>query len=369
MNIILENGKISSSQFTILVTFFIIGGSILYGPTSLVHGARQDAWIANILVLGMGLLLVLLYNELGSCFPNMTITEYSEKILGKWLGKVVSLLYFTYFFLSTANFVRQAGDFTTTQFMPDTPITSIHILFFLIVIMGVRIGIEPFSRASEVFFPLVVMLVLIFIISLSNQIEFQHIQPVLGEGMKPVIRVAFHSLGTPYLQLVLLLMLFPYVNQTKEAKKSFLFGTLIGGIVLILVTSLSILVLGTETTERHQFVSYVLARKINVGDFFQRIEAVMAIIWFITMYFKITIYFYASILSLSQVFKLKNHRFLTYPLGMITIVLSLVINENIVESNKQAEFWTSYSLPFGLFFPLLMLIVSKIKKINAKGTG
>ncbi|WP_257350643.1 GerAB/ArcD/ProY family transporter [Pseudalkalibacillus decolorationis] len=363
----LENGKISTSQFTVLVTFFIIGGSILYVPSGLVHGAKQDAWIANILVVGIGLLLVLLYNALGSCFPNMTIIEYSEKILGKWLGRVVSLMYFTYFFLSTANFVRQIGDFMTTQIMPETPITAIHILFFMVVIMGVRIGLEPFSRASEIFFPLVVMLVLILIISLSPQIEFQSIQPVLEEGMKPVIGVALHSLGSPYLQLVSLLMLFPYVNQTKEAKKSFLFGTLIGGTVLILVTSLSILVLGTDSTERHQFASYVLARKINVGDFLQRIEAVMAFIWFVTMYFKITIYFYVSVLSLSQVLKLKDYRFLTYPLGMITIVLALVVNENIVESNKQAEFWTSYSLPFGLFFPLLMFIVYKIKKIIQTG--
>lgn len=68
------------------------------------------------------------------------------------------------------------------------------------------------------------------------------------------------------------------------------------------------------------------------------------------MYFKLTIYFYAWVLSLSHVFKLYDYRFLTYPLGMITMVLSLVINENIVESNKQAELWTSYSLSFGHFF-------------------
>ncbi|MDN3019652.1 endospore germination permease [Paenibacillus sp. BSR1-1] len=358
----LENGKISPHQYTIMIAFFIVGGSILYTPSGLVHSAKQDAWMANIIVVGLGLILVSLFNLLGSRFPTMNLTEYSERILGKWLGKLLSFLYFIYFFLSLAVFIRQIGDFVIIQILPDTPILPLHILLIGIMIMGVLYGIETFSRAIEIFFPIIFLLLLIFIISIFPMIEFQQLQPILANGTKPIISAAVKSVGTPYLQLVLFLMVFPAVNQTTKAKKSFLLGTFIGGTVLTVVTLLSILCLGTYFSENMEFVAYALALKINIGGFWQRIEAVMAFIWFISIYIKITLYFYGSIICMGQILELKEYKCLTFPLGLITLVLSLIINKNIVESDKQAEWWTSFSLPFGLFFPLLLLIVSKIRK-------
>ncbi|OIK08428.1 spore gernimation protein [Bacillus sp. MUM 116] len=353
--------KISPHQFTIMVASFIVGGSILYVPSGLIHNAKQDAWLAGILVVVFGLSLVLLFNTLGSSFPTMNFAEYSEKILGKWLGKTVSLLYFIYFFLSTANFVRQIGDFVAIQILPDTPILAIHILFILIVMMGIRFGLETFSRAFEIFFPFILLVFFIFIISVFPEFEFKQLQPILGNGMKPVIRTAIQALGTPYLQLVLFLMIFPAVNQTIKAKKSFLLGTLMGGSALMLVTLVSILCFGSYFSENQQFVTYVLAMNINIGGFWQRIEAIMAFIWFTTIYIKITLYFYGSILCMGQILKLKEYKCLTFPLGFVTLVLSLFINKNIVESDQQAEWWTAFSLPFGLFIPLLLLIVGKIR--------
>lgn len=358
----LEKGKISPHQFTLMVASFIIGGSILYVPSGLLLGAKQDAWLAGILVVLLGLLLVWLFITLGNSYPNMNLAEYSEKIVGKWFGKFVSLLYFIYFFFSLPYFVRQIGDFVTIQIMNETPIMAIHILIIVIMIMGVRYGLEPISRAIEIFFPVIIFLFVILIISLFPMFQFQQMQPVLSNGMKPVIGTAVKSLGTPYLQLVLFLMVFPAVNITKQAKKSFLLGTFMGGIVLMIVTLAGILRFGTYFSESQQFLSYVLALNINIGGFWQRIEVMMAFIWFTTIYIKITIYFYGSVLCLGQILKLKEYKCLTFPLGFITLILSLIINKNIIESDQQAGLWTAFSLPFGLFIPLLLAAVSKVRK-------
>jgi len=72
----LEKGEISPHQFTIMIASFIIGGSILYVPSGVIHSVQQDAWIASTLVVVLGLLLVFLFNTLGSSFPNMNLAEY-----------------------------------------------------------------------------------------------------------------------------------------------------------------------------------------------------------------------------------------------------------------------------------------------------
>ncbi|NRF90612.1 GerAB/ArcD/ProY family transporter [Paenibacillus frigoriresistens] len=45
----MENGIIGIRQFTILVTLFTVGSSILISPASLTAEAKQNGWIAAIL--------------------------------------------------------------------------------------------------------------------------------------------------------------------------------------------------------------------------------------------------------------------------------------------------------------------------------
>lgn len=359
----LEKGKIGVRQFTVLVMIFTIGSSILVAPAGLASVAKQDAWIAAILGVGMSMFFVWLYNTLGKQFPNRTLAEYSEQILGKWVGKTVSLLFVSYFFILAALLLREIGDFMTTQIIPETPIQSIHIIFLGIVIMGTRIGLEPLSRASEIFFPWIIGLLFFLMIALTPEIDFRKMEPILEEGMKPVLRATFPFLGLPFLELVVFLMIFPYVNRTKEAGKAFFIGTLIGGIILILITMLTIFVLGPDFAARQMYPSYVLAKKINIADFLQRMEVIMAGIWFLTIFFKLTICFYASALGLAQTLKLRDYRILTFPLGMILVVLSLVASPHIVYFHTFIkEIWTPYSLTYGLFFPLILLGVTVIRK-------
>jgi spore germination protein KB len=364
----LENGRIAGRQFTVLVFMFTTGSSLLLAPSMLASDAKQDAWLAAIIGVVVGLLLTWLYQTLGNLYSNMTLVEYSEKILGKWIGKAISLLFFTFPFLLTALVLRNIGDFMTTQIMPETPIQAIHIIFLIIVIMGTRLGLETLARTGEILFPWFIGLFLLLVIFISPQIELEKIQPFLEDGMKPVLRGALPFIGFPFLELVIFLMIFPYVNKSKEAGKAFFRGTLIGGVVLILLTALAILVMGVDQTTRSLYPSYILAKKINIGNFLQRIEAIVTIMWFISIFFKLTICFYASTLSLAQIFKLKDYRMLVFPLGMILNVLSLVVSPNIVYNiTSTFRVWgIPYGFTYGLFLPLLLLGVAAFRKKRSK---
>ncbi|MGP7818884.1 GerAB/ArcD/ProY family transporter [Niallia sp. 01092] len=361
----LEKGKIESKQFTVLVFMFTTGSSLLLAPSMVASESKQDAWLAAIFGVVVGVLLTWLYQTLGNRYSDMTLVEYSEKILGKWIGKVIALLFFTFPFLLAALVLRNIGDFMTTQIMPETPIQSIHIIFLIVVMMGTRMGIEPFARAAELLFPWFIVLFIFLVCFTSPQIKLQNIQPVLEDGMKPILRAILFLTGFPFLELVVFLMIFPYVNRSKEAGQAFRRGTWLGGAVLIVLTALAILVIGADLTTRNLYPSYVLAKKINVGDFLQRIEAIMAGMWFIAIFFKLTVCFYASTLSLAQTLKLNDYRILVFPLGMILIVLSLVISPDIVyDLTVVFKIWTPHAITLGFFVPLLLLGVAAVRKIK-----
>ena len=69
----LKDVKISVRQFAVLVIIYTIGTTILVIPSGLAADAKQDAWIAAIIGVGLNLLIVCLYNKVGDCFPDMTL--------------------------------------------------------------------------------------------------------------------------------------------------------------------------------------------------------------------------------------------------------------------------------------------------------
>jgi spore germination protein KB len=85
--------NLSAAQFRILVIFYSLGDTILVVPGSLTADSKQEAWIPAILGVGVGVFLVWMYIKLSSLYPNKTLMELNEAILGKWLGKFVSLLF------------------------------------------------------------------------------------------------------------------------------------------------------------------------------------------------------------------------------------------------------------------------------------
>jgi spore germination protein KB len=343
--------------------FFTIGTTILIIPAGLAADSKQDAWIAAIIGVGLGMLLTLFYNHVSKFFPNMTIVQYSENLFGRWIGKTISLLFVFFSFIGATTLLFYMGNFMTVQIMSETPIEYINILFASIVILGIRLGLETLSRAAEIFFPWFVFLFLMLAVLICPQIDFEHVQPVLETGIKPLFKGALTLAATASLTYIVLFMIFPaHVNNPAKARKAFLQATLIGGIFITLITFLCISVLGPDTVARNAYPSYSLARKISIGNFVERIEIIMAGLWFISIYFKMTLYFYACVVGLAQVLNLRDYRPLSLPLGMLLIVYSLIVYPN---SNYMAK-WDStifipYVLSFGLLLPLLFWIVSIIK--------
>lgn len=364
----LKDVKISVRQFTVLVIIYTIGTTILLIPSGLAADAKQDAWIAALLGVILNLLVVCLYNRVSDCFPDMTLVQYNEKVFGKWLGKLLSLFFILFSFVGAATVLFDLGNFINTQVMPDTPIQAINIIFALVVVMGVRLGLETLIRAAEIFFPWIIMLFIILVLCLLPEVRIEKLQPMFATGVKPLIKGALSVVGTAALPFIVLFMVFPvHVNQFRKAKKAFLIAALIGGLFFVIITFLCISVLGVQMTERHMYPSYALAKQISIGNFLERVEILIAGIWFLTVYYKTTIYFYGFVIGLSQFLNVVDYRPLVLPLGMILVVYSLVVYPNVAYlSEFDTKIWVPYALTMGLLYPVLLLGVAAIRKSLAK---
>ncbi len=351
---------ISKRSFTILVIFFTIGTSILITPNGLAQIANQDAWISCILGICVDLLLVWLYVWLGRRHPDRTIVGCCEELLGPWIGKIPGVLFALFCYFLAALMVGDLGYFCTTQTMVDTPIEILQLLFVLTVVIAVLAGISAYARAAEFFFPWFLLLLALLMAALAPKFEIGRLLPVMENGVVPLAKGAFSFYSLQ--EMVVLLMLYPYVRKGKGRGRAFLTGTLIGGLVLVVTTVGSIGVLDSIQVANNQFPTYIMAKNISIGNFMQRMEGLLMLIWVLSIFMKVTMTFHASVIGMAQLLRVEE-RALVWPMAIGLVVISLMCYTNVVYvQNFLATTWTPFASLFMIVVPLLLLAASWIKK-------
>lgn len=364
----MQKEKISSFQFLVLVIFFTIGSSILYVPSLLTIKIQQDAWIATIVATVFGLLIIWLFTTITIWFPKLSYVQVNEKVFGKVVGKTFSILFVIMLFLYSSALLAHSGTFLITQMYPKTPMAPLNILMAIIIVMGVRLGIETIARSAEILIFVFFILFIILSLSITPQINYENIEPFFQSKPTTILEASFVLIIVSTVNSIALLVIFPaFLKEIKKARRNFFVGNIVGGIVIILITFLCIFVLGSSTTARQVYPSYALAKVINVGDFLTRIESLMATIWILCLFFKSILYFFAAIIGLSQILNIKDYRPLTYPLGIIIVVLSLLFFPDIMEQYKfDAKLAITLSSIVGIVIPILLVAVYMLRKKKLK---
>ncbi|MFS0558632.1 GerAB/ArcD/ProY family transporter [Brevibacillus sp. 179-C9.3 HS] len=354
--------KIGIRQFVILVTFITIGDSILLLPSVPSTEAGHDGWLSGIIGVLLGLVIVYLFCVIGHMYPEQTLIEKNKLIFGRWLGTVFSIIFLGAVLINGAVFIRTIGDFMTTHILKATPINAVMFLLVASAIFAVRLGLETFARTSEIFFLWFVFTFVLFFLLLSPLFHFENLLPFLENGIKPVIRGTFAVTAYPFSELIIFLMITPLLDRKEKLTSAFLRGAIYGGVCLLAVIFLSLLILGPEMTARETFPSYSLAKKIQVGEFFQRQEAMMALMWFVSIYFKVVMYMYGFCVGIQQLLHLKEHRALTLPICILSVAMAIIIIPNNTYLFETYTFWPFFDLTIGVLYPLLLIVGYWIRK-------
>ncbi|MDO0823100.1 GerAB/ArcD/ProY family transporter [Desulfosporosinus nitroreducens] len=352
--------QICPRQLFMLIISFELGTTIVLG---LGLEAKQDAWIAILLATMVGLLLYVMYTQLFRLFPGQTLIQFIPRVFGKVLGFPLSLLYLSFFIYLAARDLRDLAELIIDAFLPQTPLAVISLFIILVICYAVFHGIEVVGRVNEVLLPIVlIMLVLMTILLLaSNKIHITNLQPVLGEGIKPIIKATFPlAVVFPFGEAVVFGMFFPYLNQPSKARATGLAAFLVSGIIISYTTAVNIAVLNADIASMATFPLLATVRLIDVGRF----EIIAMFLMFIGAFIKITLYFLGVIIGASSMFRLPNHRSLVVPVGLIIFTSSIYIArsfpEHLEEGLKIAV--PILLIPLELIVPFVMLLIAYVRK-------
>ncbi|MFE8697214.1 endospore germination permease [Cytobacillus sp. FJAT-53684] len=362
---LIEKGRISPLQLSILVFIFTIGTTVLAIPSVMTARANQDAWLSSLIGILLCVFLAAFFALCAKPIGRETYIQYLERVYGKVIGKIIGVTYVFFGFIGTSTLLFQFGNFVTTQMLVETPIEIINLMLVLLIIASLRAGLEVLARTSELLFPWFMFLFIALVILLLPQIELDRISPLYEAKINDHLSAALDFVSFAGFPLVVFLMFYPgNINRPDKVKWNLILGTFFGALVVGVFVFLCILVLGSAATARQIYPSYVLAKTVSVFDIIERIEAAMASMWILSIFFKTAIYFYACVVGLAEILEVKNYRFLALPIGILTFLFSMVVYPNVAfMSHWDNTYWVVYSMIMGFFIPLFTLILHKIKSL------
>lgn len=356
----IEKGVISSTQLMLLI-IGLIESEIL--TSAFISGiTKQNTWI--VLLIGFVIILALLYVyiSLSDKFPKKNLIEINDLVYGRYFGKVISILYVFYFWFIVSTNFRFIADFFSTYLFTEIDIKVFIIAISVLAIYTVKKGLEVIARSGSIITTLAVIINITVTILVIKDIDLSNLLPIFKINLKQLVQGVNLMVSIPFGEIIVFLMIFPYVNNRNQIKKSAFSGLIVGSITFLIIVLRNVSVLGNIYTVQVLPI-YQVAKLINIGQIITRMEILIAAIYLFNVFLKICIFLYAAVLSVAQVFNLKSYKPLVIPMVIINIVLSIIMFSSDVDEAYQAiNIYSVYAILYVIIFPIVSIIIASIKK-------
>ncbi|CAH1194509.1 Spore germination protein YndE [Paenibacillus auburnensis] len=350
-------------QLFAMIVLFELGTAVVV-PIGLESG--HAVWISILLALPGGILLYLVFADLYRQFPDLVISGYTRKILGRWIGWPLSLLYLPVLMYNGSRNLREAGDLLISSTYDRTPIFIINSIMVIAVMYILYKGIEVFSRTAEIYFWLIVIMGLVsnFVVIISGLVHLKNLFPIHPGEWLEALGSAYPSIWIfPYGELVCFTAILPHFSTRNKVKKTGIGAIALSAFLLSFTHAVEMSVLGTDIYSRTTFPMFTTITLVNVANFIQRLDAIVILTLIIGVFFKMSIYCYAAVSIAADLFNVKEPRRLVIPVGVVVLFSSFVSAENYPMHLKDGIAFLKYILPFMCaVIPILLFLVHRFRR-------
>lgn len=355
---------VSARQATALIGLLLLTQSLVLAPSVMAEYAQQDMWISVMLSIIMTVLLAALTVWLSSRFPEYTVIQFSEKLLGRFFGKFVGILFFLYFVTITVTNVQLVSQVFKTMFMPLTPnpVFAFMIMAFAFYCSVQRVG--TLARMSTILFIITFAIAIFVILFGLHHVRFIHYLPFLQNDWSNIFHASLFPFAF-YGQVVTITMVYPYIRRDnqKNAIRIFIWGSFIACSLMGVMIMEFIGLFGA-----HQLQSFIIPASeqvslIRIGEFFERQEIFFVTIWTSVMLVVTGFFFSMSFITMTQLFNHSESHWLRIMLGIMVFLLTMLFQGDLVQFvHFQLHAWTYISIVFQAGLPLLLGLIYLMKK-------
>jgi len=362
----IEKGRISGPQLLFLVSGFVQGSVMLIDFA--VGMAEKQTWMVILAGLLVSIPFVISYAALAKRFPGMNVIQINDIIYGRILGKLLSIYYIFFLFITLSFNIRDVGELYTIFLMPNTPFIFFLAVFTATCAYAVSRGIEVLARISYLFVITGIFVSISTTILLVDKMDFSNFLPLFELPFIRIFQGIHIMVSIPFGETIVFLMIIGYTNKDGNVIKNTLSGLLFGAFSLFIVAVRNTAVLGITQTI-WTAPSFQSTRLIDIGTVLTRMDFLVGIAQTVLIFFKCCLFFYALLLAVSEILGLKSYMPLVLPLAGIEVIIAATVFQSPLDHAEITQnAGIIYSLPLMLVIPPLTLLIAKIRRLpESKG--
>jgi spore germination protein len=360
--------QITAIQAANILISTIIGVGVLPLPLFAARGVGTGAPLLtaiSALVAFVGLFAI---TKLGQRFPNETIIQYSQTLIGKWPARIGAVLIIVFFGGLTALASREFGEVVVTSVLRKTPLDVTVIVMLLLAAMSTRSSITTFAYIHHFYVPFILFPgLLIIALSLKNA-NGLYLQPFWGQDMHQVTR-ELGTITSLFNGAFVMTMIIPAMRNPPRAMKAAIWGLIIAGGFYVLIVTATVAVFGPEETKLLLWPTLELAKVTSLpANILERLDAAFLAIWVTAVFTTLYSTYYFTIHSISQLLGLKDHKFLSMLLLPFVFTMAMY-PQNVVDMYFIISIVGRIGLILTIAYPLLLLFLALIRRKGGSSGG
>lgn len=349
--------KISSRQLSLIGCTLVMDATIISVPAQITAVAKVDFWLAYLLGAAFMTVPLWMLSKISARFPDKDLYDIAVQRYPV-AGRIVSLLYISFFLFILARDLRSIVDFVNVALLPMTPISVTAALVTITLIFIARGGIEMVARLNSLWQPILIIVAFMLPFILFRELQVRHVLPSLEYGAIPALKGGWYAVS--YIGEIVLL---PFIFEGR----TFHFRTGLSGMLLgVLLVEIShwtlVLTLGVLIPIRTLYPMYELVRQIRLTDFLDRFDLPIVGIWLPAMIVRTSFCLFAVCHGINRIFPSISGKELSTPFGVLGFVCCFWLFRNTMNVFLFNGVWTAIALVFEWLIPLALFVFLRPKR-------
>ncbi|WP_053368095.1 GerAB/ArcD/ProY family transporter [Bacillus sp. FJAT-27245] len=349
------------------LAFFIVHGmqfgvGVLGFQRIIAKYAGYDAWI-SVLIAGLAIhpIIWMIYKMAG--IAGGDIVSIHEYIYGKFLGKLISLLFIFYFTTFSIVTLRTFIQIVQVWMFPGFSTFWFGLAFLLLVIYVIHGGFRTIT--GIIFFGIFLTFYLLFVFLYTVPFsDYSDLLPIMDHSIKDLTLAALHMSFT-YMGWELLLVYIPYIKNPQDSHKWAQGGALFTTIQYVFITLISFGYYSEGQLQRTIWATLSMFKIVEL-PFVERFEYIGIVSWTLNVLPIVCMGLWAASRILKRTYNVKQ-KYSVYVLAVV-----ILISMTLIQTREQDALLNTVMGRTGLFLnfgylPLLFIAVLIARKVKGNG--
>ncbi len=323
-------------------------------------------WMIPLYTSILAVILFFFISKLYKNFEGKDIIDVAQ-IAGGSFGRIlVGLIFIVDYIFILSIMLRIFGEDIKIFALNKSPLSFVIIFFVIVIIVSSYLGLEAIVRLNTIIVPIVTIAFLIVVFGNTKFVDTTRMFPILGHGVyevfvKQISRISIYSAFS------FIFFIVPFIGKHKDFKSIGYWSLIITGLLLTFGTLVYILVVPYPTSTEY-FIPYLhLARYVNYGRFFQRIESIFVLTWTLSAIIYLSLGLFFLMYMIKKTFRLEYYRPLIIPVAIILFTLCFIPSSLMYSVTLEGEIVRQFAWIVTFAIPIVVLIVANIVKRKKEG--